>query len=215
MIDTYKHKGMRKQLAELVRSKGISDERILEAINKIPRHFFLDSSFESFAYQDVPFPIGSGQTISQPFTVAFQTQLLEVKRGEKVLEIGTGSGYQACVLLEVGAKVFTIERQRKLYDKTKLLMEDLGYRPKMFFGDGYKGLPTYAPFDKILVTAGAQETPEDLLKQLKIEGIMVIPVGGEDGQKMIKIVRKSQNEYVRSEHGNFAFVPMLKNTIRE
>lgn len=215
MIDTYKHKGMRKQLAEMVGNKGISDIRIIEAIGKIPRHFFLDSSFENFAYQDVPFPIGSGQTISQPYTVAFQTQLLEVKKGEKVLEVGTGSGYQACVLLELGAKVFTIERQKKLFDKTKLLMEDLGYLPKMFFGDGYKGLPTFAPFDKILVTAGAKETPTDLLKQLKINGIMVIPVGDDDSQRMIKIVRKSEQEYIRTEHGNFAFVPLLKNTNRD
>jgi protein-L-isoaspartate(D-aspartate) O-methyltransferase len=211
MIDSYKHKGMRRQLMETVRDKGIRDQRILDAINKIPRHFFMDSSFDAFAYRDVPFPIGAGQTISQPYTVAFQTELLEIKKGDKVLEIGTGSGYQACVLMELGAKVFSIERQRELYNKTRILLRELNYNPKLFYGDGYKGLPTFAPFDKILITAGAPEIPKELLKQLKINGLMVIPVGGSEGQKMIKIKKIADNEFEKSEHGDFAFVPMLKN----
>lgn len=214
MNDTYKHKGMRRQLAETVIEKGIKDQRIIDAIGKIPRHYFMDSSFENFAYRDVPFPIGAGQTISQPYTVAFQTELLEIKKGEKVLEVGTGSGYQACVLMELGAKVFSIERQKMLYDKTRILLNDLGYNVKTFYGDGYKGLPTFAPFDKILITAGAPDVPMDLLKQLKIGGIMVIPVGGEEGQKMIKIEKIGENEYNKSQHGDFAFVPMLKNKAR-
>ncbi len=211
MIDSYKHKGMRRQLMETVRDKGIRDQRILDAINKIPRHFFMDSSFDAFAYRDVPFPIGAGQTISQPYTVAFQTELLEIKKGDKVLEIGTGSGYQACVLMELGAKVFSIERQRELYNKTRILLRELNYNPKLFYGDGYKGLPTFAPFDKILITAGAPEIPKELLKQLKINGLMVIPVGGSEGQKMIKIKKIADNEFEKSEHGDFAFVPLLKN----
>jgi protein-L-isoaspartate(D-aspartate) O-methyltransferase len=202
---------MRRQLMETVRDKGIRDQRILDAINKIPRHFFMDSSFDAFAYRDVPFPIGAGQTISQPYTVAFQTELLEIKKGDKVLEIGTGSGYQACVLMELGAKVFSIERQRELYNKTRILLRELNYNPKLFYGDGYKGLPTFAPFDKILITAGAPEIPKELLKQLKINGLMVIPVGGSEGQKMIKIKKIADNEFEKSEHGDFAFVPMLKN----
>ena len=211
MIDSYKHKGMRRQLMETVRDKGIRDQRILDAINKIPRHFFMDSSFDAFAYRDVPFPIGAGQTISQPYTVAFQTELLEIKKGDKVLEVGTGSGYQACVLMELGAKVFSIERQRELYNKTRILLRELNYNPKLFYGDGYKGLPTFAPFDKILITAGAPEIPKELLKQLKINGLMVIPVGGSEGQKMIKIKKIADNEFEKSEHGDFAFVPLLKN----
>ncbi|OIO99244.1 MAG: protein-L-isoaspartate O-methyltransferase [Bacteroidetes bacterium CG2_30_33_31] len=214
MIDSYKHKGMRHKLAEAIRDKGITDERIIEAINKIPRHLFMDSSFEKFAYSDVPFPIGSGQTISQPYTVAVQTELLEVKKGDKILEIGTGSGYQACVLLEMGAKVYSIERQRNLFDKTRLLLPSLGYNPKMFYGDGYKGLPAFAPFDKVIVTAGAIEVPEDVLKQLQVGGIMVIPVGNEKTQKMIRIKKISENEFDKSENGNFAFVPFLKDKVR-
>jgi protein-L-isoaspartate(D-aspartate) O-methyltransferase len=202
---------MRRQLMETVRDKGIRDQRILDAINKIPRHFFMDSSFDAFAYRDVPFPIGAGQTISQPYTVAFQTELLEIKKGDKVLEVGTGSGYQACVLMELGAKVFSIERQRELYNKTRILLRELNYNPKLFYGDGYKGLPTFAPFDKILITAGAPEIPKELLKQLKINGLMVIPVGGSEGQKMIKIKKIADNEFEKSEHGDFAFVPLLKN----
>ena len=215
MIDTYKHKGMRRRLVEEIRAKGITDTAVLEAIGKIPRHLFMDSSFEKFAYQDVPFPIGSGQTISQPYTVGFQSQLLNIKKGDKVLEVGTGSGYQAIVLIELGAKVYSIERQRKLYDRTRKLMHDLGYMAKLFYGDGYKGLPTYAPFDKIIVTAGAPEIPKELLKQLKVGGVMVIPIGGDEGQVMYSITRISEVDFEQKKHGNFAFVPMLKNRARD
>ncbi len=211
MLDNYKHKGMRKGLVEEVRAKGIVDEAVLKAIEKIPRHLFLDSSFERFAYQDVAFPIGSGQTISQPYTVAFQSQMLEIKKGDKILEVGTGSGYQACVLAEMGAKVYSIERQKKLFDKTKKFVESLGYRMELFYGDGYKGLPTFAPFDKIIVTAGAPNIPENLLLQLKIGGWMVLPLGDQSGQVMTKITRIGESEFQQKTFGNFAFVPMLKN----
>ncbi len=212
MIDTYKHKGMRKALVKEVEAKGITDKAVLEAIGKIPRHQFLDSSFDRFAYKDVAFPIGAGQTISQPYTVAFQSQLLEIKKGDKVLEIGTGSGYQACVLAELGAKVYSIERQRKLFDKTKVFLSKLGYRLNLFYGDGYKGLPTYGPFDRIIVTAGAPEVPKDLLLQLKIGGWMVIPIGDQQKEQiMTKIQRMSELDYAQQTYGNFSFVPMLKN----
>ncbi len=213
MIDSYKHKGLRKKLVEEIRNKGIEDENILAAIEKIPRHYFLESSFESFAYQDKPFPIGSGQTISQPYTVAFQTELLEVKPKDKVLEIGTGSGYQACILLELGARVYTIERHRTLYKKTKKLLEKIGYAPKLFYGDGYKGLPAYAPFDKILVTAGASEVPQTLLEQLNAGGIMVIPVGTGDTQIMKQIVKKDDGSFDEKSCGYFRFVPLLSNKV--
>jgi protein-L-isoaspartate(D-aspartate) O-methyltransferase len=202
---------MRKALVEEIIKKGITDEAVLNAIGKIPRHLFLDSSFDRFAYNDVAFPIGSGQTISQPYTVAFQTELLEIKKGKKILEIGTGSGYQASVLAELGVKVYSIERQRKLYEKTRRFIEKLGYRINTFYGDGYKGLPTYAPFDNIIVTAGAPEIPKDLLLQLKIGGWMIIPVGGEEGQIMTKVTRKGEMEFEKKIYGEFAFVPMLKN----
>jgi protein-L-isoaspartate(D-aspartate) O-methyltransferase len=215
MNDTYKHKGMRRRLVEEVKAKGISNEKVLAAIGKIPRHVFMDSSFEAFAYRDAAFPIGSGQTISQPYTVAFQSQLLEIKKGDKVLEVGTGSGYQAIVLLELGAKVFSIERQRNLYERTRKLVHEMGYLLKMFYGDGYKGLPSYAPFDKIIVTAGAPEIPQELLKQLKIGGILVIPVGGDNGQVMYSVRRISETDYQQKKHGDFAFVPMLKNRARD
>ena len=211
MTDTYRHKGMRKALVEEIIKKGITDEAVLNAIGKIPRHLFLDSSFDRFAYNDVAFPIGSGQTISQPYTVAFQTELLEIKKGKKILEVGTGSGYQACVLAELGVKVYSIERQRKLYEKTRRFVETLGYRINTFYGDGYKGLPTYAPFDNIIVTAGAPEIPKDLLLQLKIGGWMIIPVGGEEGQIMTKVTRKGEMDFEKKIYGEFAFVPMLKN----
>ena len=210
MIDSYRHKGLRKKLVEGIRDKGISDIRILDAINKIPRHFFMDSSFIEFAYRDQAFPIGAGQTISQPFTVAFQTQLLEVQKHDKVLEVGTGSGYQCAVLLELGAKVYTIERQRELYLKSRALLSEMGYKPYFFYGDGYLGQPNYAPFDKILITAGAPEIPKELLNQLKTGGRMVVPVGDSRGQVMMAIDRISENEYKESEHGYFSFVPMLK-----
>jgi len=210
MIDSYRHKGLRKKLVEGIKDKGIVDQRILDAINKIPRHFFMDSSFIEFAYRDQAFPIGAGQTISQPFTVAFQTQLLEVQKHDKVLEVGTGSGYQCAVLLELGAKVYTIERQRELYLKSRALLSEMGYKPYFFYGDGYLGQPNYAPFDKILITAGAPEIPKELLNQLKTGGRMVVPVGDSRGQVMMAIDRISENEYKESEHGYFSFVPMLK-----
>jgi len=209
--DNYRHKGLRKKLVEIIREKGIKDESVLEAINNIPRHQFLDSSFLKFAYQDQAFPIGSGQTISQPYTVAFQTELLEIKKGDKVLEVGTGSGYQACVLAELGAKVFTIERQKKLFEKTRKLLTILKYRKiKTFYGDGFKGLPTFGPFDKAIVTAGAPFIPNDLLIQLKIGGKLVIPVDLEPGlQEMTCITRVSETEYEQRTHGKFRFVPLL------
>jgi protein-L-isoaspartate(D-aspartate) O-methyltransferase len=210
MVDSYKHKGLRKQLVNTVREKGIIDERILEAIGKIPRHLFLDSSFLEFAYQDKPFPIGSGQTISQPYTVAFQTSLLEVKPKDKILEIGTGSGYQACVLEEMGAKVFSIERQKKLYLKYKKFLASLGYKSKIFYGDGYKGLPAFAPFDKILITAGAPGLPKDLVDQLKPGGMIVIPIGRGGVQIMTRYFKADDGSMQKEEHGNFRFVPMLK-----
>jgi protein-L-isoaspartate(D-aspartate) O-methyltransferase len=211
MVDSYKHKGLRKQLVEIVRSKGIHDENILKAIEKIPRHLFLDSTFQNHAYEDKPFPIGSGQTISQPYTVAFQSELLRIKKRDKVLEVGTGSGYQACVLLELGAIVYTIERQKNLFLKTKAFLPSINYSPKMFFGDGYRGLPSYAPFDKIIVTAGAPEIPELLVMQLKPGGIMVIPVGGNEVQHMICLTKNQDGTLNRKDHGTFRFVPLLED----
>lgn len=211
MIDSYKHKGLRKNLVDTIREKGIVSEDVLEAIGRIPRHLFLDSSFLEFAYQDKPFPIGSGQTISQPYTVAFQTELLEITPGDKVLEIGTGSGYQACVLEELGAKVFSIERQKKLYLRTKAFLSELGYKARLFYGDGYKGLPAFAPFDKILVTAGAPQLPEALTAQLKIGGMIVIPVGRGDIQLMYRYIKESDGHIREENHGTFRFVPLLKN----
>ncbi|NVN94701.1 MAG: protein-L-isoaspartate(D-aspartate) O-methyltransferase [Bacteroidetes bacterium] len=210
MIDSYKHKGLRKQLIATIKEKGIKDDNILAAIEKIPRHFFLDSSFIEFAYQDKAFPIGNGQTISQPYTVAFQSELLKIKRGEKVLEVGTGSGYQACVLLELGAKVFTIERQKPLYQRTKAFLPTIGYNPRMFYGDGYAGLPAFAPFDKIIVTAGAPFIPEALIQQLKVGGILIVPVG-EDVQTMISVIKISETQIEQTEHGTFRFVPLLED----
>lgn len=210
MIDSYRHKGLREKLAQTIKDKGIQDKRIIEAIGKVPRHFFMDSGFIEFAYRDQAFPIGAGQTISQPYTVAFQTELLEVQKHEKVLEIGTGSGYQCVILLELGAKVYTIERQRELYLKSRALLTEMGYKPYFFYGDGYKGQPAKAPFDKILITAGAPDVPKELLKQLKVGGRMVIPVGDSSGQVMVVIDKTGEDEYKRSEHGHFAFVPMLK-----
>ncbi len=211
MTDTYRHKGMRRALVEEIIKKGITNESVIKAIGKIPRHQFLDSSFDRFAYNDVAFPIGSGQTISQPYTVAFQSELLEIKRGDKILEVGTGSGYQASVLCELGAKVYSIERQKKLYEKTSKFLSKMGYRLNLFYGDGYKGLPTYAPFDKIIITAGAPEIPKKLLLQLKIGGWMIIPIGGDEGQIMTKVIRVGEKEFHQETFGNFAFVPMLKN----
>ena len=208
--DTSKHQGFRNQLANVLNAKGIIDENVLNAVRKIPRHLFIDSSFESHAYQDKAFPIAAEQTISMPYTVAFQSQTLEVKSGEKVLEIGTGSGYQTAVLLELKAVVYSIERQRELFKKTSLFLPKLGYNPKKFiFGDGYKGLPEQAPFDKIIVTAGAPYVPKPLLSQLKVGGRLLIPVGDKT-QIMTLFIRKSAKEFEKHELGDFAFVPMLE-----
>jgi protein-L-isoaspartate(D-aspartate) O-methyltransferase len=216
MTDTYRHKGLRKQLAQVLAKKGIKNNAVLTAVETIPRHLFIpDNALHKYAYEDKPFPIGSGQTISQPYTVAFQTELLKIKPREKVLEIGTGSGYQTAVLLEVGAKVFSIERQKALYERTKELLPQLGYNAKLFYGDGYKGLPTFAPFDKIIVTAGAPYIPEDLLKQLKIGGTLVIPVDEDNSQRMKKIVKLSATNFETEDLGLFRFVPLLKEKGRD
>ncbi len=207
--DTYLHKGKRKALVALLREKGIKSERVLDAINKLPRHFFFDSALVSHAYEDKAFPIGEGQTISQPYTVAFQTELLDIKPGDKVLEIGTGSGYQGSILHLLGAEVFTIEYQKKLYEGTKRFLARLGIEMKLFYGDGTGGLPENAPFDKIIVTAGAPVVPESLVQQLKIGGILVIPVGSRGKQTMLKITKKSTKEVQREEYEGFAFVPLL------
>lgn len=213
MEDSYLHKGLRKRLVDEIKRKGIRDQSVLDAINKVPRHLFMDSSFTKFAYKDQAFPIGSGQTISQPYTVAFQTELLEVKKMDKILEIGTGSGYQAAVLIELGAKVYTIERQKKLMLKAKALLPKIGYQPHFFYGDGYSGLPSYAKFDKILVTAAASDIPGKLLEQLKIGGRMVVPIGSSYSQTMTLVVKTGEDDYKTSEHGYFVFVPMLKGKV--
>ena len=207
--DTYLHKGKRKALVALLREKGIKSERVLDAINKLPRHFFFDSALVSHAYEDKAFPIGEGQTISQPYTVAFQTELLNIKPGDKVLEIGTGSGYQGSILHLLGAEVYTIEYQKKLYEGTKRFLARLGIEMKLFYGDGTEGLPEHAPFDKIIVTAGAPVVPEALVEQLKIGGILVIPVGSRGKQTMLKITKKSATVVDREEFEGFAFVPLL------
>jgi protein-L-isoaspartate(D-aspartate) O-methyltransferase len=204
---------LEKEVIDGLKIKGIRNEKVLEAIGKVPRHLFMESTFIQFAYKDQAFPIGAGQTISQPYTVAVQTQLLELEKGDKVLEVGTGSGYQAAVLLEMGAKVFTIERQKELYMKVHKFLPEIGYNPACFFGDGYKGLPNFAPFDKIIVTAGATSVPEDLKEQLAVNGRMVIPVGHEHRQEMTVITRISENEFRNEKHGDFVFVPLLKGTV--
>ena len=214
MEDSFRHQGLRKLLVEELRQKNITDENVLDAIGKIPRHLFcFDTVFLKHAYEDKAFPIGSGQTISQPYTVAKQTELLLPKKREKVLEIGTGSGYQTAVLCELGLKVFTMERQRVLYEKSSHLLDQFGYKARCFYGDGYAGRPAFAPFDKILITCGAPRIPEELKKQLKVGGRMVIPVGEIDGvQTMLTLDKKSENEFEIAEHGSFQFVPMLDNT---
>jgi len=211
MKDTFRHKGLRQILVDKIRKKGISDESVLRMINEIPRHLFLDNAFVQFAYQDKPFPIGSGQTISQPYTVAFQTQLLELNPYEKVLEVGTGSGYQAAVLIGMEANVYTIERQKELFQKTKEFLPELGYNCNFYYGDGYKGLEQFAPFDKIIVTCGAPAIPEDLIKQLKIGGRMVAPIGKDNVQVMNLIEKTSETETKITTHGEFSFVPMLND----
>ncbi len=211
--DTAKHQGLRNQLVSLLKEKGIADKDVLEAIKKLPRHLFLNSSFEDYAYQDKAFPIGAGQTISQPYTVAFQSQLLEVKKEDKILEIGTGSGYQTAVLCLIGAKVYSIERQNELFKQTSVLLPKLGIRPKhLSFGDGYKGLPYHAPFDSIIVTAGAPIIPKALMAQLKIGGRLVIPLG-EENQIMTLLIRKNETQFEKHEFGDFKFVPLLENKI--
>ena len=211
MKDTAKHQGLRNQLVTVLQQKGITDTNVLDAIRKIPRHLFLNSSFENYAYQDKAFPIGAGQTISQPYTVAFQSQLLEVKKEHKVLEIGTGSGYQTAVLCVMGAKVYSVERQNELFKQTSVLLPKLGIRPKhLSFGDGYKGLPGYAPFDSIIVTAGAPFIPQPLMAQLKIGGRLVIPLG-EDVQEMTLLIRKNETQFEKHELGEFRFVPLLED----
>lgn len=210
MKDTYKHKGLRNQLVNVIASEGIKDNGVLEAIRNVPRHLFMDSGFESFAYQNKAFPIAASQTISQPYTVAFQTEKLKIKPNDKILEIGTGSGYQTAVLLELKANVYTIERQKELFKKVKLFLPKLGYKPKrIVFGDGYKGLPDEAPFDGIIVTAGAPFVPKPLLEQLKIGGRLVIPVGMEE-QTMQLFIRTDEKSFNKEDLGQFRFVPMLR-----
>jgi len=205
---------MRQKLVEELRSKGIKDERILSAFNDIPRHYFLDKAFSDWAYKDVAFPIDADQTISQPYTVAIQTTLLEVQKGDKILEIGTGSGYQACVLAYLGAKVYTIERQKKLFTKTDQFLRDIGFgHIRTLFGDGYEGAPRFAPFDKIILTAGAETVPEKLIAQLKPSGIMVIPLGDGKTQKMIRISKNKEGALIKENFGEFRFVPFLKGKV--
>ena len=211
MKDSFRHQGLRKQLVQHLASKGIKNIDVLSAINSIPRHQFLDTAFVNFAYQDKAFPIGSGQTISQPYTVAFQSQLLDLNPYDKVLEVGTGSGYQAAVLTLLDADVYTIERQRDLFNKTKIFLPNLGYNCRFVYGDGYKGLPKFAPFDKIIITCGAPCIPEDLVAQLKVGGRMVAPIGEGDIQVMYLIEKLSETETRITTHGEFSFVPMLND----
>lgn len=209
--DTYRHKGLRKKLVQLVQAKGITDEKVLDAILEVPRHFFLDSAFDEKAYQDKAFPIGEGQTISQPYTVAYQSQLLELKPFMKVLEIGTGSGYQAVVLAEMGAQVYSIERQKNLFEQNKTFSFFKKYSSiKSFYGDGYQGLPTYAPFDRIIITAAAPEIPQKLLEQLKPGGMMVIPVGAGNVQQMMRITKMENGAFKEEVYEHFSFVPMVE-----
>lgn len=209
MEDDYKHRGLRRQLVKTLKDKGIQSSSVLAAIRTVPRHFFFDQALLQHAYQDKAFPIGEGQTISQPFTVAFQSEKLDVKPGDKILEVGTGSGYQACVLLEMGAKVCTIEYNKTLYSQTKRFLPTIGYQPKCFHGDGSLGLPNHAPFDKIIVTAGAPSVPASLLKQLSTGGILIIPVGDEKKQQMVKLVKVDDKKVRKEVFDRFSFVPLL------
>lgn len=213
MTDNFEAKGKRKKLVEELRRKGIDDEEVLRAFNAVPRHDFMDPAFLNHAYVDKAFPITSGQTISQPYTVAVQTSLLKVKKRDKILEIGTGSGYQAAILAEMGAKVYTIERYRDLYRKAQRTLSSLGYSVDFFFGDGYEGKPQYGPYDGIVITAAAREVPEKLLKQLKTGGRLVVPLGGSFSQEMTLVVRTGEDTFDYSSHGSFVFVPMLKGTV--
>lgn len=213
MEDTYRQKGLRARLIKKLRKKGIDDESVLAAMNKVPRHYFLDDAFDDWAYKDRPFSIGWEQTISQPYTVAIQTSLLEIEAHEKVLEIGTGSGYQACILAELMARVYTIERQKGLYEKTRELLKKLGYKAiKTYYGDGYAGLEKSAPFDKILITAAVKDVPDTLLEHLKVGGFLVAPIGGNKQQTMYRYHKKSMKEIVEETYGEYRFVPMLKGT---
>lgn len=214
MEDTYRHKGMRKQLVSELREKGIQSEAVLSAIMAVPRHLFLDAVFTKQAYSNMAFQIGAGQTISHPYTVAFQSQLLDIKKGDKVLEIGTGSGFQTAILCELGAKVFSIERQRELYLKASQIIRKLGYTPKLKYGDGYKGWPTFGPFDKIIVTCGAPFIPEELTNQLKIGGRLVIPLGAGKEQEMMQLDKLEEGKFNEEKLGVFSFVPMLKETAK-
>ena len=214
LTDTYRHKGLRKNLIEKIRSRDIADENILEAMFKVPRHFYFDGAFLEKAYIDQAFPIAAGQTISQPSTVAIQSTLLRLESGEKVLEIGTGSGYQSAVLCQLDVKVYTIERQKLLFQKSKKLLMKLGCKANVFYGDGFKGLPQFAPFDKILITCGAPFVPEDLLGQLKPGGRMVIPVGTGSIQDMLVVEKRENGEVKKTNHGKFSFVPMLDDKAR-
>lgn len=209
MEDTYKAKGLRRKLAQTVHRKGIHDERVLEAISRVPRHFFFDSAFLEQAYEDNAFPIGEGQTISQPFTVAYQTQALKVQPGMKVLEIGTGSGYQASILCEVGAEVYSIERIAPLHERAREILSAMGYQPHLKVGDGTEGWPEHAPYDRILITAAAPEPPRPLLRQLKVGGLMVVPVGDKHMQRMLRIERMSEEDYESEEMEQFRFVPLI------
>lgn len=213
MEDNHRHRGLRNKMIQIIREKGIQDEKVLDAMNRVPRHVFLDKAFVEIAYENRAFPIGDGQTISHPYTVAYQTQLLDVKEDEKILEIGTGSGYQAAVLAELGARVYTIERIRTLYDKTKPILKALGYRKvRCFYGDGYKGIPGIAPFDKIIITAAAPEIPQEILKQLKIGGTLIIPYGEGSSQQMLQIKRTGDYDFEQKTLDTFSFVPMLRGT---
>ena len=207
--DTFQHQGMRRKLVEDIRLKGITDEAVLAAIGAIPRHLFMDTSFIQFAYADKAFPIAAGQTTSQPYTVAYQTELLHIQKGDKVLEIGTGCGYQTCILLKLGAVVYTIERQEQLYERTAYVLPNIGYKPHFFLGDGSKGIEAHAPYDKIIVTAGAPTVPEVLLRQLNIGGLLVIPVGNEQEQKMVTILKVAENDYEKVVLDTFRFVPLV------
>lgn len=208
--DTYQHKGLRKKLVDLLKEKGITDESVLDAINTIPRHYFLDSAFDKIAYEDRAFEIAAGQTISQPYTVAYQSQLLQIKKGDKVLEIGTGSVYQATILAEMGARVYTIERQKKLYDLQKEYYFRNKYpNIKFFFGDGFEGLPTFAPFDKVIITAAAPFIPPKLVQQLKTGGLMVIPVDEGGSQRMLRLTKQEDGSVTEEAFEQFSFVPML------
>ncbi|MDC0099501.1 MAG: protein-L-isoaspartate(D-aspartate) O-methyltransferase [Crocinitomicaceae bacterium] len=214
MIDSFKYQGMRRQLVRELSDRGIKSKQVLDCFEAIPRHYFLDNAFAEQAYSNTAFQIGSGQTISHPYTVAYQTELLDIQKGEKILEIGSGSGFQTCVLCEMGAKVFSIERHKELHLKAKNIVRQLKYNARLSFGDGYKGLPTFAPFDKIIITCGAPDIPEELVNQMKVGGIMIIPIGEGVEQQMKKIVKISEGEITIEDFGVFKFVPMLENKVK-